>query len=822
MTKDPYRVTSVDRGIQSSLSTKISVIVFWVMIVAGMGISFYLLHDREEKISADYAAQANSLAYDMNNFMHSQFVIEPEHIEEFLPQLMSQHRAEGIEINFNKKTFFNGLRRSGQALYARSFEFNPAGKASAHDTGMLYISFPPLHEVIDQERKQILINMGIVLLSFGLLLHRVLRRVLTLPFHHMVQTAKSITRGETALRFDERRMDEFGFLARFINKALDFIIQKQRELREALEKVRESEASLLAEKTLIEVTLHSIGDAVITTDAIGNIQYLNPMAEQLMGWKIDMVRGKPVRQVMQLIDEEHRRPVENPVDACLRDGHATGIVEHVVLVRPDGSEVDVVNTAAPIRGEGNARLIGTVLVIHDVSRSHRMAKQLSYQASHDDLTGLTNRREFERILAKAVNSAEPGSNEHTLCYMDLDQFKIVNDTCGHVAGDELLRQFAATLQSRIRETDTIARLGGDEFGVLFQHCGVDVAKRIAESLLARVKESRFVWKDLAFDVGASIGLVAITSRDHSIAEIMSAADVACYAAKDAGRHRVHVYRLDDDELKQRHGEMRWVSRLNKALEEDRFRLYCQKIVPVVDVNKGNPHYELLLRLLDEEGKLVPPLAFIPAAERYNLMVSIDRWVVRKAFETFSTNAGIVADWQFSINLSGQSLCDDSFLRFVIDSFEKTAVSPERICFEITETTAMANLSRATRFISVLKGMGCRFSLDDFGTGLSSFGYLQTLKVDYLKIDGSFVRDMTSNPVNRAVVEAANQIGHAMGMQTIAEFVENDKILEVLREIGVNHAQGYGVAKPAPMEEIFSAANQHLSGGILSEFKAVLF
>jgi diguanylate cyclase (GGDEF)-like protein/PAS domain S-box-containing protein len=807
MIKDPYMSARADNDVQSSLSTKISVIVFWFMIVAGMGIAFSLLHNSEERITTDYASRANGLAYDLESFLHDQALLSAERIEQELQGLKLQYLAEAIEINLNGKSFQNGQRRPDQVLFARGFDFHPVGAKSAHGSGMLYISFTPLHEAVAQERKQVLIYMGVVLLSFGLSLHWVLRRILTQPFQRMVQTAKSITHGETMLRFDEKRTDEFGFLSRFINKALDFITLKQGELREALDKVRLSETNLRAEKTLIEVTLHSIGDAVITTDASGNIQYLNPMAEQLMGWKFDSVRDKPVRQVMQLIDEEHRRPVENPVETCLRDGHVTGNVEHVVLIRPDGSEVDVVNTAAPIRDEGGRPPIGTVLVIHDVSRARRMAKQLSYQASHDDLTGLANRREFERILTQAVNSAEPGSNEHTLCYMDLDQFKIVNDTCGHIAGDELLRQFAAILRSRIRDTDTIARLGGDEFGILFQHCGIDVARRIAESLLVRVKESRFVWRDYVFDVGVSIGLVSISSSNQSITEIMSAADVACYAAKEAGRHRVHVYRLDDDELKQRHGEMRWVSRLNKALEENRFRLYCQKIAPVADVSRGNPHYELLIRLLDEEGKLVMPLAFIPAAERYNLMTSIDRWVVREAFETFSANKNIVSDWKFSINLSGHSLCDESFLSFVIDAFEKTGVSPEQICFEITETAAMANLSRASRFISVLKGMGCKFSLDDFGTGLSSFGYLQTLKVDYLKIDGSFVRDMASNPVNRAVVEAANQIGHAMGMQTIAEFVENDEILGALGEIGVNYAQGYGVAKPAPMEEIFAAANQ---------------
>ncbi|MDH3513807.1 MAG: EAL domain-containing protein [Gammaproteobacteria bacterium] len=814
MITDPYMVVGRDNTIQSSLSTKISVIVFWVMIVAGMGISYYLLHDREEKISADYAARANNLAYDLNGYIQKQFLIMPEYIQDYIPQLMSQYRAERIEISFNNTSFFHGVQRPGQEMYSRFFVFKPVDSNTTHDTGVLYISFSPLHEIVSLDRKKILILMGVVLLSFGLLLHWVLRRILTQPFHRMVQTAKSITHGETTLRFEENRSDEFGFLSRFINKALDYVTLKQKELVEALEQIRQSESSLRAEKMLIEVTLHSIGDAVITTDESGNIQYLNPVAEKLSGRKFDEVRGKPVRQVLHLIAEEHRNPVENPVDTCLRDGNMAGTADHVLLVRPDGSEVDVVNTAAPIRGE-DGLLIGTVLVIHDVSRSRNMSKQLAHQASHDDLTGLTNRREFERILGKCVNSAGPGMGEHTLCYMDLDQFKIVNDTCGHIAGDELLRQFAAILRGRIRDTDTIARLGGDEFGILFQKCNVDIAKRIAEGLLATVKDFRFVWQQHAFDVGVSIGLVSITSSEQSITEIMSAADVACYAAKDAGRHRLHVYRLEDDELKQRHGEMRWVSRLKMALEEDRFLLYCQKIGPVADVNMGAPHYELLIRLLDEEGKLVPPLAFIPAAERYNLMTSIDRWVVNEAFAIISSQAENVSGWQFSINLSGQSLSDEGFLKYVIDAFDRTGISPEQICFEITETTAMANLTRATRFISVLKSMGCQFSLDDFGSGLSSFGYLQALKVDYLKIDGSFVRDMVSNPVNRAVVEAANQIGHAMGIQTIAEFVENDEILKSLGSIGVNYAQGYGVAKPLPLLEMLSKtdrpAQQHSVG-----------
>lgn len=802
-------LSKADSGdsLPSSLSTKITVIVFWGMILVGLFTSFFLLHGRENEIANQSSTTVNSMVFELSEFINGENIFPWNEVEGKINELMHQHQVAGISLYAEGKKLVLGQQRGDLTSFWRTFTYRPVNPKEIPFSVLIVVYQPTLNDSLVQERKKVLAAIGITLLVFGLLLHWVLRKLLSRPFQKMVQTAKSITHGEFALRFEENRSDEFGFLARFINKALDFVTLKQAELQSALEKVSHSEANLLAEKTLIEVTLHSIGDAVITTDASGNIQYFNPVAEQLSGYGLDSVRGKPVREVLHLIDEENRHPMESSAEACLREGIVVGTVEHVVLVRPDGSEVEVMNTAAPIRSKEDGSLIGAVLVVHDVSRARKMAKQLSYQASHDDLTSLANRREFERRLAKIVDATGPGNKEHTLCYMDLDQFKVVNDTCGHIAGDELLRQFAHILRDcRVRDTDLVARLGGDEFGILFECCKIEVAKRVAESLLARVKEFRFAWQDHVFDVGVSIGLVSISSSEQNVTDIMSAADVACYAAKDDGRNRVHVYHLEDDELKKRHGEMRWVSRISKALEEDRFRLYCQKIVPVSEMQGVAPHYEILVRLLDEEGKIIPPLAFIPAAERYNLMTSIDRWVVRKSFKMLSANAPVVFDWLFSINLSGQSLSEEGFLKFVIDTFDKTGVSPNQICFEITETTAMVNLTRATQFIATLKNMGCRFSLDDFGTGLSSFGYLKALNVDYLKIDGSFVRNIVSDPINRAVVEAANQIGHAMGIQTIAEYVENDEIITLLRQIGVDHAQGYGVVKPHPIEELFSVAN----------------
>ena len=796
-------------NLQSSLSTKISVIVFWGMILVGMLAAFALLNGRETEMKNARLTSVNSLVFELSEFINSKRKFSWKEVEEESEELMHYHQVSGISLYAQGKKLILGQQGGDLVSFERTFTYRPVNPKEIPFSVLVAVYQPTLKDSLVQERKKVLVAIGVTMLAFGLLLHWVLQRLLTRPFQDMVQTAESITRGEMALRFEENRTDEFGFLARFINKALDFVGLKQQQLQEALEQVRQSETSLLAEKTRIEVTLHSIGDAVITADAAGHLQYLNPVAEKLTGKQLEDVRGSPVSEVLHLIDDEHRRPVESSVEACLRDGMVVGTVEHVLLVRPDGSEVDVVSTAAPIRGKDDGLMVGAVLVLHDVSRARKMAKQLSYQASHDDLTGLFNRREFERHLGKLVSEVESGTVVHSLCYMDLDQFKIVNDTCGHIAGDELLRQFAAILRETIRDTDTVARLGGDEFGILFERCDIEAAKRIAEKLLNRVRGYRFAWEDFAFDVGVSIGLVSIISSEQSVTDIMSAADVACYSAKEAGRNRISVYCLDDTELNQRHGEMRWVSRLGKALDENRFCLYCQRISPVADPSSGYPHYELLIRLRDEEGKLIPPLAFIPAAERYNLMTSIDRWVVRQAFETISQNASVTRDWLFSINLSGQSLSEDNFLKFVVDAFEKTGISPEQICFEITETTAMLNVTRATQFIAVLKDMGCRFSLDDFGTGLSSFGYLKALKVDFLKIDGSFVRNIVSDSVNRAVVESANQIGHAMGIRTVAEFVENDEILGILGEIGVDYAQGYGVSTPQPIEDLFSGINREL-------------
>lgn len=440
---------------------------------------------------------------------------------------------------------------------------------------------------------------------------------------------------------------------------------------------------------------------------------------------------------------------------------------------------------------------------HD-SLQERIAEateRLSYQASHDTLTGLVNRHEFEARVERALASARESGHEHTLCYLDLDQFKVVNDTCGHVAGDELLSQLAVILQAKVRDRDTLARLGGDEFGVLFENCSIDQAQKLAEILRQTIRDFHFVWHDKPFVIGASIGLVPITKDSDNLSRLLSAADAACYAAKDKGRNRIHVYQLSDSDRERRHGEMQWVLRLNRALEENRFRLYCQHIVPLDPTSGNEIHYEILLRMLDDHGQLVLPMAFIPAAERYNLMPTIDRWVLSAAFSVYHNIFPADRDGDhtlYTINLSGASLCDENFQVFIQRQFQINNVPYDAVCFEITETAAITNLGQAIEFMESLKSLGCRFSLDDFGSGLSSFTYLKNLPVDFLKIDGTFVRNMVNDAMDRAMVESINHIGHVMGLKTIAEYVESEQINQMLKEIGVDYAQGDWVEEPHPL------------------------
>ena len=564
------------------------------------------------------------------------------------------------------------------------------------------------------------------------------------------------------------------------------------------------EEALFREKESAQITLQSIGDGVVTTDADGNVQYLNPVAEGLTGWKLDDTVGLSIDEIFRGFHEETCEPVENPVLIAMRRNRSIKSVRPTLLIRRDGNELYIESTAAPIR-DATGGVTGGALVFHDVTESRELNRRLSYAASHDVLTELVNRAEFESRLSRSLKSAKAMETSYAILYLDLDQFKIVNDACGHSAGDQLLKQVGALLKSKIRWRDTLARLGGDEFGVLLESCTMDEAMRTAEILRNVISDFRFTWDDRTFRLGASIGVVPITPATDDVAALLTAADSACAAAKDAGRNRVYSYQENDIDLMKRRKEMQWAARISNALEENRFELFRQTIKPLQTGLDIGAHYELLLRMRDENGALVAPDLFIVAAERYGLTPRIDRWVITHALRWLVSEADERQRLALcSINLSGRSLADEKFLPFVIDQFRHSGIDGRLICFEITETAAIASYSQANRFIHSLKEIGCRFALDDFGTGLSSFGYLKHFPVDFLKIDGSFVKEILHDPIDREMVRSINEIGHLTGKQTIAEFAENTEIITMLRGMGVDYAQGYGVDKPKQLHEELSS------------------
>lgn len=559
-----------------------------------------------------------------------------------------------------------------------------------------------------------------------------------------------------------------------------------------------AESALLASESRYKSLIDSIPDIIYQTDLSGKITYVSPSVYLVTGYTAEEAIGLKLAKTVY-VDV-------NDAEIYLNELLNLGSIKNkeIHLKRKDKSLWWGSASAHIVKNESGVpqRIEG---IIRDISVQKQAQERLSYQAVHDSLTGLINRNEFEKRVSRLLIDIKNSHACHAMFFMDLDQFKVVNDTCGHVAGDELLSKLGHLMLGIINKRDTLARLGGDEFGVLMENCTLDQAQVVADEILKTVMNYRFLWAGKVFRIGVSIGLVAINKNSANFTELFRQADTACYLAKDMGRNRIHAYHPDDAELAVRHREMNWVGRINEALEENRFCLYAQPIVPL---NGGkHSHFELLIRMVDEHGELIHPGAFLPAAERYNLIERIDAWVVEHACRFLAKNPLFVEKVDFvTINLSGPSLTNQAFLESILHIFKETKVSPNMVCFEVTETVAISNLDSAINFIQNLKKSGFRFALDDFGSGISSFGYLKNLPVDYLKIDGMFVKGIVNDPIDYAMVKSINEIGHVMGMKTIAEFVENDEIRDMISAIGVDYGQGYGLGMPKPLIDILFQNN----------------
>lgn len=541
--------------------------------------------------------------------------------------------------------------------------------------------------------------------------------------------------------------------------------------------------------------LASIEDAVILLDANGRIEYANLAAEGVTGYQGGLMNGRPLAEIYQVYDENAESHSRLDYDEIIRVDNRPLLLQH-----REGLVYPIEQSITRLHGD-NGQIEGHVLVFKDVSQSRKLAAQLNWQATHDPVTRLYNRLEFDRRLFQLLEEAEFEGSKHCLLYLDIDRFKVVNDNCGHVAGDELLRQAASLIKQRVRSSDLLARIGGDEFAILLSNCSLDVAQRIADIIRLEFQRFRFTWTDKVFSQSVSMGLVSIDKESQGLQQVLSYADAACYAAKEAGRNQIHIYDSEKSVAAVRHGESRWVTRIRSALEDDRFTLYLQPIQSLESVAGTPCHYEVLVRMIGESGEVILPGAFIPAAERYDLMPAIDRWVVHHLVEWVTRCQIEIAPGQrLFVNLSGQSLCHEETLQTILELLRRDKLPKRLFCFEVTETAAIANLSSAKHFMQKLKRFGCEFALDDFGSGLSSFGYLKHMPVEYLKIDGGFVKDMMQDRMDETMVEAINHIGHVMGLVTIAECAESAEILEGLVEIGVDFAQGYGIRHPFPIAE----------------------
>jgi len=581
--------------------------------------------------------------------------------------------------------------------------------------------------------------------------------------------------------------------------------------------VRKRVQSELAEQyERLRVTLHSIGDGVIATDAQGRVEYLNAVAERLTGWSVSAAHGLPSEQVFRIVHEDHDRPCQDPVAVCLAQHRPAAVTENAILISRSGVRYSVEDRAAPIQ-DALGQTVGAVLVFRDVSEQRRLNQEMQYRATHDMLTGLYNREEFERRLQHALIQAQTATSaekyQAVLMYIDLDQFKLVNDAGGHAAGDQLLKQVVGIVNRFVDGHATFARLGGDEFGMLLEHCSLERGREQAQAICDAIDIFRFQYGHHYLRVGASIGLVSVDKHWPTTMNLLRAADSACYAAKEAGRNRVHTYFADDRVIELHHADMQWVRRLERALDDGHFALYWQQIQSL-DHESPGIQGEILLRLIDDDGKLILPGAFLPAAERFFMASRVDRWVLRTMFDWMARHRAEIGHIDtLSINLSGLSIGDREFHRYVYDLIETTDFDRHKLCFEVTETAAITNLNDAVVFLESMREFGVRFSLDDFGSGVSSFGYLKNLDVDFLKIDGQFIVDLSHDLIDQATVRCIHEVARITGKKTIAEFVESEAAEALLREIGINYTQGFLRHRPAPLDEILATRSPHYDSQI---------
>jgi diguanylate cyclase (GGDEF)-like protein/PAS domain S-box-containing protein len=570
----------------------------------------------------------------------------------------------------------------------------------------------------------------------------------------------------------------------------------------ALEMLPEASTSTIlpALRPRAVATLDAMGESVITVDAGGRIDYINNAAATLLGQRVEQVVGKTFPDVAALVDEADRHSLGDPVRMALASGGRVSMGRRAVLVPANGvAERSVELSVTPLKSDGG-EILGLVLVLHDTSELRGITRQMTYQASHDALTGLVNRREFERRLQEAMDSAQTGDAAHALCYLDLDRFKVVNDTCGHTAGDNMLREVASIIKEAVRDSDTVGRIGGDEFALLLVGCPLEKARQIADDVVHSVSDYRFVWKDKIFNIGVSVGLVEIGRGGGAIEDLMNSADSACYVAKKQGGLHVHVYSAREEANARHSGEIHWLQKLQGALRDNKFELYYQPIVHAQVGGVRGPALEVFVRMEGENGQpATPPSEFIRAAERYRLMPYVDRWVVQTVLSALGRGGmKLPAGRSVAINIAGQTLADTEFLEFVVDCFDHTGASPSDICLEVTENSVVANLDHARRFIAVLHGMGCEFALDDYGSGLSSFSTLRTLPMDYLKIDGTFIRNLGEDTVNQAMVAAMIELSHSLNFRVVAEQVEDQMSLDAARSMGIDFVQGFVIGRPQPL------------------------